>query len=95
MSKISDDDVLKLARLSNISLSKDEVHKFAGELESLLEYIDHLQSVDTEGIEPTNQVTGLENVFRKDEIQPGVAQKELLKNAPDQENDQIKVRRVL
>jgi aspartyl-tRNA(Asn)/glutamyl-tRNA(Gln) amidotransferase subunit C len=95
MGKISKDDVLKLARLSKITLDETQLDKFAKELEELLGYIDQLQSVDTEGLEPTNQVTGLTSVMREDEIKPGVSQNELLKNAPAVENNLIKVRRVL
>ncbi len=95
MGKITKEEVLKLAKLSKLSLDDEQSEKFRNELESLLNYIDQLQSVDTTGLEPTNQVTGLTNVTREDEIKPGVSQKELLKNAPATENNQIKVRRII
>lgn len=95
MGKISKDDVLKLARLSKLSLSDEQTEKFRSELEALLDYIDQLQSVDTSGLQPTNQVTGLTNVMREDEIKPAVSQKDLLKNAPVTKDNLIQVRRVI
>ncbi len=95
MGKITKEEVLKLAKLSKLSLSDDQLEKFRSELESLLTYIDQLQSVDTEGLQPTNQVTGLTNVMREDIVVENVSQKELLKNAPATQDDLIKVHRVL
>lgn len=95
MTKITDDDVLKLALLSKLSLNDDQLKKFRDEIEEILNYIEQLQQVDTEGLDPTNQVTGLTNVMRDDEIADEVDKEELLKNAPGREDDYIKVRRVL
>ncbi len=96
MAKITREDVIKLARLSKIKLADDEVDKFVSELGEIVKYVDQINSVDTEGLEPTDQVTGLKNVMRTDEIQDyRQTTHELLKNAPDREKDQIKVRRVL
>ena len=95
MTKITDDDVLKLALLSKLSLNDDQLKKFRDEIEEILNYIEQLQQVDTEGLDPTNQVTGLTNVMRDDEIADVADKEELLKNAPGREGDYIKVRRVL
>lgn len=96
MSKISADDVKKLARLSALSVTDEEVNNLRGELESILTYVEQLDEVDTTGLEPTYQVTGLVNVTREDrEIEYGVNQEALLKNAPEHQDGQIKVRRVL
>jgi aspartyl-tRNA(Asn)/glutamyl-tRNA(Gln) amidotransferase subunit C len=96
MSKLSRDDVLKLARLSRLKLSDEEVEKFRGELSDILEYVEVLNNVDTSGLEPTSQVTGLKNVMRKDEIRDyGYKTEDLLKNAPAVKDNQFKVRRVL
>jgi aspartyl-tRNA(Asn)/glutamyl-tRNA(Gln) amidotransferase subunit C len=96
MSKLSRDDVLKLARLSRLKLSDEEVEKFREELSSILEYVEVLNKVDTSGLEPTSQVTGLKNVMRKDETRDyGYKTEDLLKNAPAVKGNQFKVRRVL
>jgi len=96
MSKLSRDDVLKLAKLSKLRLSEQEIEKFQSELSEILEYVEKLNSVDTTGLEPTYQVTGLRNVMRADEIKDyGVSPEQLLANAPDKQDNQFKVRRVL
>jgi aspartyl-tRNA(Asn)/glutamyl-tRNA(Gln) amidotransferase subunit C len=96
MAKLSVSDVLKLAKLSKIQLTQDELNEFADELSAILDYAEQLASVDTSDLEPTIQVTGLTNVHRKDElIDYGITPKELLKNAPAQQDGLIKVKRVL
>ena len=66
--QISPKDVQHLADLSNISMSAAEASRLQTDLESILKYIDQLSELDTEGVEPTYQVTGLSNVTRPDEI---------------------------
>lgn len=96
MAKLSHDDVLKLAQLSRLQLSDEEVNRFAEEISEILQYVEQLQQVDLTNLEPTYQVTGLTNVARKDEIiDYGTTPEELLANAPATENGQIKVKRML
>lgn len=96
MTKISVDEVRKLARLSGISITDDDAAKLQIDLEAILTYVDQLSELDTEGVEPTYQVTGLEHVTRRDEIiDYGVSQTELMANAPDQKDGQFKVPKVL
>jgi len=93
--KLSREDVLKLAKLSRLKLTSEEVEQYRTELSAILEYVEQLENAETEGLEPTYQVTGLTNVFRKDEVKDQVAHEELMKNAPDSENRQIKVKRMI
>ncbi|MCA9325030.1 Asp-tRNA(Asn)/Glu-tRNA(Gln) amidotransferase subunit GatC [Candidatus Saccharibacteria bacterium] len=96
MSKLSRDDILKLAQLSRLALTDDEVDEFAGEMSEILQYVEQLKNVDVKDLEPTSQVTGLTNVMRQDEvIDYGYKPEELLQNLPDQQDGQIKVRKVL
>jgi len=96
MTKLSRDDVLKLARLARIDLADDEVTEFEAEFNEILQYVEQLQAVDIEGFQPTSQVTGLTDVWREDEIMDyGYEPKDLLKNVPEVENDQIKVKRMI
>jgi aspartyl-tRNA(Asn)/glutamyl-tRNA(Gln) amidotransferase subunit C len=95
MAKLTRDDVLKLARLSRLQLTDEEIDKFQTEIEAILGYVEQLHTVDV-GLEPTYQVTGLQNVTRPDVIiDYGSTPAELLKNAPDSENGHIKVKRML
>lgn len=96
MAKLTKEDVLKLARLARLSLSEEEVVKYQAELSEILEYVTMLEDVDTGDLKPTNQVTGLMNVMRKDElIDYKVSQEQLLKNAPAVENKLLKVKRMV
>lgn len=96
MSKLSREDILKLARLSRLELNEEEIAQFEAEIGSILEYVEQLQNVDLDGLEPTYQVTGLKDVTRPDEIVDYQADPEaLLKNAPSKENNQFKVRRMV
>lgn len=96
MSKLTNEDVLKLARLAKLHLSAAEIEQFSKEISAILDYVEQLQSVDVDDLKPTYQVTGLKNVMRKDEIKDyGVSPQELLKNAPETEQGHIKVKRML
>jgi aspartyl-tRNA(Asn)/glutamyl-tRNA(Gln) amidotransferase subunit C len=68
MSTITTDDVRHLAQLSSLQLSDEEVANLQVDLGNILNYIDQLSELDTTGVEPTYQVTGLENVWRDDEV---------------------------
>lgn len=96
MSKLSKEDILKLAGLARLGLTDVEVTKYQKELTSILEYVELLNSVDVSGLKPTYQVSGLTNVARSDEIiDYGVSPKELLKNVPALDGKYIKVRRMI
>ena len=96
MAKITRDDVLKLAKLSKLSIAEDELQSFTAELNDIVGYVEKLQSADVGGLVPTDQVTGLENVMREDEITEYQAKPDdLVDLAPDKEKHQIKVKRVL
>ena len=96
MSKLSRDAVLKLAQLSRLKLTDNEIERFRVELSSILDYVEMLDKVDVRGLEPTYQVTGLKNVMRSDEVKNYQAKPDdLLKSAPAVEKNQYKVRRVL
>lgn len=96
MADLSKDDVLKLARLSRLRLSDEEIARFQAEISEILGYVEQLSGVDTGELKPTSQVTGLSNVMRSDEIiDYGTTPDDLLKNAPATERKQFKVNRVL
>jgi aspartyl-tRNA(Asn)/glutamyl-tRNA(Gln) amidotransferase subunit C len=96
MAKLTRDEVLKLAALSKLRLSDEEIEKLRSELSEILSYVETLDKVDTEGLQPTYQVSGLKNVYRRDEIKDyGYPLDSLLKNAPAVQDGQFKVKRVL
>ena len=82
MTKITKDTVKKMAQLGNIEITEDEANSFALDIERTLAYIDQLKELDTDSIEPTYQVTGLKNVWRKDVIEkPSPSRDDLLQCA--------------
>jgi aspartyl-tRNA(Asn)/glutamyl-tRNA(Gln) amidotransferase subunit C len=96
MADITKDTVKKLAKLSSIGLSDNEIEAMTTELTAIVGFVEELQSVDIDGVEPTFQVTGLQDAFRADEVNPvTLSREELLINAPAQQDGYIKVPRVL
>ena len=96
MTQISNDDVHYLAQLSNLQLTDEEVSAMRVDLENILGYVQQLAELDTTGVEPTYQVTDLENVWRDDVVDTyGLEREALLGLAPAQDAQQIKVPKVL
>jgi aspartyl-tRNA(Asn)/glutamyl-tRNA(Gln) amidotransferase subunit C len=95
MSKISSEEIRRIATLANIGLTDDQIDHFALELGQIVGFVERLSSVATDTTEPTNQVTGLVDVWREDEVRPGLTSEELQLNAPDWEDGHFKVKRVL
>lgn len=96
MDSISISDVQHLAQLSNLSLSNEEAESLRIDIDKILKYIESLKELDTDGVEPTYQVTDLQNVYREDEVvESGIEKNDLLKLAPDSNDDSIIVPKVL
>lgn len=96
MTQISRDDVLHLARLSRLQLDDNEVDALATDITNILGYVEQLDELNTENVEPTYQVTGLENVWREDVVaQEKVGRDALLGLAPEAADNQVKVPKVL
>lgn len=79
-------NVKHVAKLANLELTKQEIGKFEKQLSSILDYIKKLDEVDTTNVKPTFNVTGQENVFRKDEAGKSLSQEEALKNASEKKD---------
>lgn len=96
-SKLSQEEVRRIADLARIELTENEKEKYAEELSSVLGYFEQLKEVKTEGVELTSQVTGLVNVAREDIVEgcDKETKKKLLDAAPMREGDYIKVKAVM
>lgn len=88
-------DISHIAKLANLSLSKEEKKKYEKQLNETLSYINNLTKINTKDIEPTSQVTGLENVTREDTVTPSLSDEEVLKNAKSVHNGFFKVKAML
>jgi len=96
MTQITTDDVHHLAQLSSLQLDDNETESLRSDLENIVGYIEQLSELDTTGVEPTYQVTDLQNMWREDAVNDyGVSKEALLSLAPELEAQQIKVPKVL
>lgn len=92
---LTPEQVRHVAKLARLRLSEAEVEKFTGQLSVILDYVAILNEVDTEGVEPTSQVTGLANVTRPDEVERWSDPSALLACSPlPKDRDQIRVKSV-
>ncbi len=93
---LSNQQIQHIAKLARLGLKKGEDEKFSKQISAILEYVDMLQEVDTDKVEPTSQVTGLENVTRKDAVERFSTKEELLACTElPVERDQIRVQPVI
>lgn len=88
-------DVEHVANLARLELSEEEKNKFTEQLNAILKYVEQLNQLDTEHVEPTSHVMPLYNVMREDEARPSWPLEQVLLNAPDEEDGQFKVPAVL
>lgn len=96
MTNISRDDVQHLAQLSSLQLDDNEIEALQMDLTNILGYVEQLAELNTEGVEPTYQVTDLHNVGRDDTvIDYGVSREQLLELSPESYAHQVKVPKVL
>ncbi|MFH1781324.1 MAG: Asp-tRNA(Asn)/Glu-tRNA(Gln) amidotransferase subunit GatC [Patescibacteria group bacterium] len=92
--KFTKDEVQKIAKLSRLMLSEDEEKAMGKDLSEILDYFDILKKVNTGKVEPINQITGLLNVKRKDEVNFNYDRDEMLESAPDKKDNLIKVKKI-
>jgi aspartyl-tRNA(Asn)/glutamyl-tRNA(Gln) amidotransferase subunit C len=89
------EEVKKIALLARIQLSDAELEKFRQDLSAVLDYVDELKQVDTEGLEIVSQVTGLQNVQRPDQPDLTEKQEDITANAPETKDGYYKVKAIL
>lgn len=88
-------DVEHVALLARLELSEEEKEEYTMQLNSILEYAEKLNELDTEDIMPTAHVLPLKNVFREDKVGKHLSNKDALAGAPDKEDGFFKVPRIL
>jgi aspartyl-tRNA(Asn)/glutamyl-tRNA(Gln) amidotransferase subunit C len=76
-------DIEYVAKLARLELSPGEKEIFAGQMATILGYVEKLKEVDTEGITPTSHAVPMENAFREDSVQPSIGLEKALANAPE------------
>jgi aspartyl-tRNA(Asn)/glutamyl-tRNA(Gln) amidotransferase subunit C len=93
--KITKDEVLYVADLARLDLDDASIEKFAGQIGDVLEYVDKLNEVDTEGLRPTSHAISLTNAFREDEQRQSLDREQALANAPEKEDGNFVVPKVV
>ncbi len=93
--KITNDDVLQIAKLSRLNLNNEEVNLFIKQLNDILGYIDKLNELDTVSVEPTSHVVPLNNVLRDDNKEISLNIEDSLLNSPDRFKSFYKVPRII
>ena len=93
--KITKDEVLYVADLARLDLDLASIEKFSEQIGKVLEYVDKLNVVDTEGVRPTSHAISLTNAFREDEPREHLAREQALANAPEKEKGQFVVPKVI
>ncbi len=91
---LTKDEVKHVAKLASLTLTDEEVTKLEGQLSETLEFVDKLNEVDTENVEATHSVTGLQNIMRSDESEPSLSQEQALQNSKNTENGQFKIKAI-
>lgn len=81
--------------LARLNLTETEKKLFTEQLDSVIQYIDKLNELDTSNVEPTAHVLPIKNVFRKDELRPSLSRDKALQNAPDSRDGFYKVPKII
>ena len=95
MSRISADDVRKVAKLARLDLADDKIATYTKQLEPILDYVSQLQAVDTTDVPPTTRAVEVVNVTRMDGVTPTNVREDILNQAPHREQDFYRVPKIL
>lgn len=95
MTKVTVDQVERIAELASLTFSEQEKKTLAGDMEEILTYAELINEVATDDVEPTTHVTSVRNVLREDEVRPSTKRVDVLKNSPASKDGQIKIPSVL
>lgn len=93
--RISEEQVRKVAQLGRLQLSDAEIHQFSGQLSSIVRYIEKLNELNTDAVEPLAHCLPVYNVLREDTPRPSLSNEQALANAPDTEDVYFKVPKIL
>lgn len=81
--KITKEEVLHVAKLARLKFSDEDAKKLETDMAGIIDFADHLSELDTSDINPTAHAIPMQNAFREDEVKPSFERREILKNAPD------------
>lgn len=93
--KITEQEVVHVARLARLELTEEEKKTFTVQLSQILSYMEKLNELDTRDVEPTAHVLDVSNVMRPDEPKDGLSQEQALANAPEKAAGFYKVPKII
>ena len=93
--KIDQSQVIKVAKLSRLDLTEDEVQEFTGQLSAILDYVEKMNELDTTGVEPLAHCLPVSNVLREDSAKESLGTEKVLANAPQSDGEFFKVPKIL
>ena len=88
---ITREEVVHVAKLARLELTEEELERFAGQLDAILEAVGKVSELDLSDVEPTLHPLELSNVWAEDDPRPSLSVEEALANAPERENDAFRV----
>lgn len=88
-------DVEHIAELARLKFSDKELKSFTHQLNGILKYVEKLNELDTENVEPLSHLVEGNNAFREDKLKPSLNREEALKNAPESDGEFFKVPKVI
>lgn len=92
---LSEEDVDHVARLARLEITPDERARYRMQLNAILEHAAGIAGLDVDGVPPTAHILPMHNVWRPDEVKPGLSREEALANAPDKSKGCFRVPKII
>ncbi len=92
---VDKNEILKIASLAKLKFNDEEIEKFTSQFNEILNYMDKLNEIDTENVQPLSHPLDINNVMREDELFNSIETKDALLNAPDKDEQYFKVPKVI
>lgn len=92
---ISKEEIVHIAKLASLNLSEEEIEKYTGDMQEILEFANMINNVNTDGMNETVAANEKSNVLRKDEVVNFENRELLLSNAPSQDEGMFRIPKVI
>ena len=92
---VSKEEILHIAKLSDLKINENEIDEYIENLDDILNFMQILDSVNTDNVEETIGTLNNVNVFRKDEVKEFEDKEALLQNAPEKEDGMFRIPKVI
>jgi aspartyl-tRNA(Asn)/glutamyl-tRNA(Gln) amidotransferase subunit C len=92
---VDKNEILKIASLAKLKFSDEEIEKFTSQFNEILNYMDKLNEINTDNVQPLSHPLDINNVMREDELFNSIETKDALLNAPEKDEQYFKVPKVI